>query len=134
MLFLRLLPALVWAIIIMLLTGLPGTYFPTIVTFWDWLSPDKVVHIIIFMVQTFLVLIAFNKQYLLGSTRLVSTWLILFVITVFALLTEVLQTYVFIGRNGNVYDFIADFAGVLVGLLVFNLYKKKKFAKRKINS
>jgi len=134
MLIWRLLPAIIWAIIVLLLTGLPGTYFPTVITFWDWLSPDKVVHIFIFMVQTFLLLMAFNKQYLEGETRLVSIWLILIGATVFALLTEVLQAYVFIGRNGNTYDFLADFVGVLVGLLVFNLYKKKKFAKHKFNS
>jgi hypothetical protein len=53
MLVWRLLPALIWAFIIMLLTGLPGSYFPTIVSFWDWLSPDKIVHVFIFLVQTF---------------------------------------------------------------------------------
>ncbi len=126
MLIWRLLPALVWALIILLLTGLPGTYFPTVTTFWDWLSPDKVVHLFIFMVQTFLLLMAFDKQYLTGKTRLISMWLILSAITVFALLTEVLQAYVFIGRDGNTFDFIADFVGVIVGLLVFNLFKKKE--------
>ncbi len=129
----RLIPALVWALIILVLTGLPGSYFPTVTTFWDWLSPDKVVHVIIFMVQVFLVLLAYNKQYLLGYKRLFYTWSIVIIITVFALLTEVLQAYVFIGRDGNVYDFVADFAGVLVGLLAYNLCNKKKFAKHKFN-
>lgn len=72
---------------------------------------------------------AFDKQYLTGNTRLLIIWLIVTIITIFALLTEVLQAYVFIGRNGSIYDFIADFAGVLVGLVVFNLYKRKKFDK-----
>ncbi len=112
--------------------GLPGSYFPTVTTFWDWLSPDKVVHVIIFMVQVFLVLMAFRRQYFLGNKRLVYTWWILITVTLFALLTEVLQVYVFIGRYGNVYDFIADFAGVVLGLLAYNLLNKKKFAKHKI--
>ncbi len=133
MLFWKLLPSLVWALIILLLTGLPGTYFPTVISFWDWLSPDKVVHIFIFLVQTFLILVAFRTQYLLGSRRLVYTWLLISIITVFALLTEVLQAYVFIGRDGNTYDFIADFIGVLVGYLAYNLYFKKKFNNSKIN-
>ncbi len=134
MLFWKLLPALVWALIILLLTGLPGTYFPTVISFWDWLSPDKVVHIFIFFVQVLLTLVAFRTQYLLGTRRLVYTWLLISIVTAFALLTEVLQAYVFIGRDGNVYDFIADFIGVLVGYLAYNLYFKKKFNNNKINS
>jgi len=134
MLFWKLLPALVWALIILLLTGLPGTYFPTVISFWDWLSPDKVVHIFIFFVQVLLILVAFRTQYLLGTRRLVYTWLLISIVTAFALLTEVLQAYVFIGRDGNVYDFIADFIGVLVGYLAYNLYFKKKFNNNKINS
>jgi len=134
MLFWKLLPALVWALIILLLTGLPGTYFPTVISFWDWLSPDKVVHIFIFFVQVLLILVAFRTQYLLGTGRLVYTWLLISIVTAFALLTEVLQAYVFIGRDGNVYDFIADFIGVLVGYLAYNLYFKKKFNNNKINS
>jgi len=133
MLFWKLLPSLVWALIILLLTGLPGTYFPTVISFWDWLSPDKVVHIFIFLVQTFLILVAFRTQYLLGNRRLVYTWLLISIVTVFAFLTEVLQSYVFIGRDGNAYDFIADFIGVLVGYLAYNLYFKKKFNNSKIN-
>ncbi len=127
----KLLPAIIWALIILLLTGLPGTYFPEIQTFWDWLSPDKVVHVCIFTVQMFLVLIAYRTQYLSGNTRLINTLLIILLVTVYALLTEVLQAYVFIGRDGNLYDFLADFVGILIGLLVFNLYKKKNLSKNK---
>ena len=63
----KLLPALVWAIMILFLTGMPGTYFPKVATFWEWLSPDKLIHIFIFGVQSFLVLTAFRVQYLLSS-------------------------------------------------------------------
>lgn len=121
------LPALAWAIMILFLTGLPGTYFPKVSTFWEWLSPDKIIHIFIFGVQSFLVLFAFRTQYLLGTYRLVYIAILVSITILFALLTEVLQVYVFVGRNGNVYDFIADILGVFVGLLAyFLLYKKKE--------
>ncbi|HJN06607.1 MAG TPA: VanZ family protein [Bacteroidales bacterium] len=122
----KLLPALVWAIMILFLTGMPGTYFPKVATFWEWLSPDKLIHIFIFGVQSFLVLTAFRVQYLLSSSRLVYTSIIVSVTILFALLTEILQVYVFIGRDGNIYDFIADVAGIMVGLLAYNLLHKKK--------
>lgn len=125
MLLRRLWPALVWALIIMLLTGLPGTYFPEVTSFWEWLTPDKAIHIFIFGVQAFLLLFAFGEQYSLVRNRLVYSSLLLITI-LFALLTEVLQAYVFIGRDGNVYDFIADVIGVGVGFVAHILYFKKK--------
>ncbi len=51
---------------------------------------------------------------------------ILSIIFAFALLTEILQKYVFIGRDGNVLDFVADGVGVVVGLLAYKLLVKKK--------
>jgi len=125
----KLWPALVWALLILVLTGLPGAYFPEVKTFWDWLSPDKSVHIFIFAVQTFLLLIPFDEQYLAGRNRFLYRIALLSVVILFALLTEVLQTYVFIGRYGNVYDFIANIIGVGLGLLAYILFNKKKKTK-----
>ena len=131
--FWKLLPAIVWAFVILLLTGLPGTYFPTIESFWDWLSPDKIVHVIMFMIQTILLLYALYPQYLTGSKRLITIWIVIAVVTLYGLTTEVLQAYVFVGRHGSAYDFVADFVGVLVGLKLFNMYCKKICIKLKAN-
>ncbi len=119
MLIRRLWPAVVWALFILVLTGVPGGYFPEVVSFWEWLSPDKVIHIFIFGVQMVLLLFAFNKQYLAGKNRLTYSTVLTSIVILFALSTEVLQAYVFIGRNGNVYDFIADVVGVGAGLLAY---------------
>ncbi len=122
----KLLPALVWAVMILFLTGLPGTYFPNVETFWEWLSPDKIVHVFIFGVQTFLVLFAFRLQYLSGTNRFIYKSTLVSITIVFALLTEILQVYVFVGRDGNAYDFVANVIGVVVGLLAYNLLYNKK--------
>ncbi len=129
MLIKKLWPALVWALFVLILTGVPGAYFPEVKSFWEWLSPDKLVHIFIFGVQAFLLLIPFSEQYLTGRNRLLYRAALLLIAILFALLTEVLQAYVFIGRNGNLYDFIADVIGVGVGLLAYILLNKKKKAK-----
>lgn len=133
MLIRKLWPALAWALMILILTGMPGAYFPKVVTFWEWLSPDKAVHVFIFGVQSFLLLITFGEQYLSGTNRLVYSSVIISITILFSLLTEVLQAYVFIGRDGNVYDFIANVVGVVVGLLAYILFYKKKETKSKIN-
>ncbi len=128
----RLWPSIIWAVIILLLTGLPGNYFPEVVSFWEWLSPDKVVHLGIFGVQSFLMLIA-QKQYLSRKSRYRITAIILTSAIIFAALTEIMQSYVFIRRDGNYFDFFADVAGVFIGLLAYNLLVKKKMANKNID-
>jgi len=55
--FLRLYgPVILWALLILLLTGLPGDYFPKVPTVWDLLEPDKIVHLFIFLVFTLLII------------------------------------------------------------------------------
>ena len=39
------LPVILWVLVILVLTGLPGDYFPQIVSFWDCLSPDRLIHL-----------------------------------------------------------------------------------------
>ena len=119
-------PAIAWAIMTLFLIGTPGKYFPEVKTFWEWLSPDKIIHVFIFSVQTYLVLFAVRLQYLSGTNRFFNMLVILGIIFVFAALTEILQKYVFFGRDGNVLDFIADVVGIAVGLLAYNLLVKKK--------
>ncbi len=122
----KLWPSLVWALIILLLTGLPGNYFPTVVSFFDWLSPDKIVHLILFGGQSFLLLYGFREDYFSGKNRITLIVLALSIGIFYGFLTEVLQRFVFVGRSGNVYDFIADTIGVIVGFLAFYLLYRKK--------
>ena len=119
-------PALAWSLIILLLTGLPGDLFPEIKSFWDWLSPDKVVHLLIFSALSFLILLGYRDKYESGNRkRLVLTAVVITIL--YGILTEVLQRYVFIGRSGNLFDAIADAIGALLGWWLFiPVYKKLK--------
>jgi len=122
----KLWPALLWSIIILLLTGLPGSDFPKITTFWGWLEPDKVVHLFIFGGLTFLILFGFRVQYFSSSKRYLFGLIAVIATAVYGLITEVLQFYVFIGRSGNRFDFFADTIGAIGGWLLFvYLFRKK---------
>jgi len=122
-------PAVAWAIIILILTGLPGNYFPEVKTFWDWLSPDKAVHLVIFGVQSFLIIYALRQQYLPKKRRYVGMLLVILVTSLFGLLTEVLQSTVFVRRNGNIFDFLADSLGAFLGVLAYCLLKMRNTEK-----
>jgi VanZ family protein len=110
-----------WAILILFLTGVPGNYFPTVISFWDWLSPDKVVHLVIFAVQAYLIIYGMQPQYLNKRQRYLLVIIGTLATILFGLITEVLQSYVFIGRDGNIFDFLADGLGALIGLVAYYL-------------
>ena len=123
-----LLPGLVWTLIIALLTLLPGNYIPKVASFLDWLSADKLVHLFLFGTYTFLLLEGFKRQsrhaFLSNQSLLIS----LIIGIVFAFFIEVMQKFVIPGRNGNIYDFIADVLGIFLGYAswyIIRRYEKK---------
>ena len=112
----------------MVLMGLPGKYFPTVVSFWDWLSPDKIVHFILFSSLSFLSAWGY-RNYLKKYSHPYKNKLLLTIILLtiaYGGLTEILQKYIFINRYGSIYDFIADAIGCVLGVIVFFYYFKKK--------
>jgi VanZ family protein len=126
----KLWPALLWSFIILLLTGLPGNAFPKVPTFWDWLQPDKVVHLFIFGVLAYLLLFGFRAQYFDGDKRYQFGIAAVIITALYGLVTEVLQYYVFIGRSGNKFDFFADGIGALLGWWAFHYVNRKKIRKK----
>ena len=118
-------PALVWSLIILLLTGLPGNFFPDITSFWDWLSPDKVVHLFIFGTLSFLILFGYRHKYT-GDRKKKLIWTSIVITILYGALTELMQHYiVFIHRSGNIYDALADMIGAFIGWFAFVLIFKK---------
>lgn len=114
----------IWFFVILIITGFPSNYIPKPIGFLSLLSLDKIVHIFLFSPFAYLLLrfkyqtVEFNKkrEYLLTG----------FYGIIYAFITELLQFYVFIGRSGNIYDFIADIIGVIIGVLIFNYFVNRK--------
>lgn len=124
-------PGLICASVIMVLMGLPGKYFPTVISFWDWLTPDKIVHLILFAALAFLSLwgyrsLLFKPDYH-NRKRLIVT--ISLISILYGGLTELLQEYVFINRYCSIFDFIADTIGCILGVIFFLIILQKKMKK-----
>ena len=130
--FQRFLPAIIWALVVLVMTGLPGNYLPKVSSFWEWLSLDKIVHVAIFATLGFLIFYGFHEQYLKSKRRYLYIVAVLLLTLAYAMITEILQVLVFIGRDGNLYDFLADAAGGLLGFLAFILYNNKKKGQHKV--
>ena len=52
----------------MVIMGLPGNCFPTVVSFWDWLGPDKIVHLFVFGILSFSMLWGYRKKIIIVAT------------------------------------------------------------------
>jgi hypothetical protein len=107
-------PAVLWALLILLLCLMPGPALPK----WDWadlFSLDKPVHAILFAVQFVLLVRALARDTWRsgpGSRVLV----LAFLLTVaYGVLTEVMQHLEALGRHGNVNDALANTVGALLG-------------------
>ncbi len=122
----KIIPAFLWSVFILILTGLPGNYFPRVNSFWDWVGPDKLIHLFIFGVLVFLILFGFKEQYFNSKKRYIFGIVSVVVTSLYGMVTEILQHYVFIGRSGNRFDFYADAIGAFLGWIVFYLIYRKK--------
>lgn len=119
-------PALLWAIFVFVLSALPGNAFPRINGFWDWLGPDKAIHLLFYGFLSYLLLRGFYRQYGSAVKRFYPEAVALLTGTVFGILMEVMQHFVFTGRDGNIYDALANTMGCLFGIMIFKLVKRKK--------
>ncbi len=128
MLFRKLIPALLWALFILILCGLPGNDIPRL-TFLDWMKPDKIVHLVLFGTLSFLLIKAFVEQTTYPSLIQRAKLLSIIIASIYGVVIEVLQETIFIGRTGDVFDALADSVGAFIGLWFFNYWTKRKAAK-----
>ena len=118
---LRLVLAVLWTIVILVLCWTPQTMLPvnekpdSIVNI---LHLDKVIHSGIFSIFSVLWL----RTQTAGKSRYV--WVVLGG-TALGAITEIVQNLPIINREGEFEDFLADFAGVLMGFPIFHLMEQR---------
>lgn len=111
--------AIVWALIIMVLTLTPGEAVPD-VSLFDY---DKLGHGFIFFVLSFL-LIKGTYENLQTTSRAGNAVLIGVVTSAFyGFLIEIIQSFI-PGRSMDVYDAVANVIGSILGLSLFYLLNK----------
>ena len=115
---------ILWCIVILVLMGIPGTYIPKGNSFLNLLSPDKIIHLLLFAVFSILLMDALRQSERLLQQKYLLNYIIISFGIVFGILTELLQYSVFIGRNGNVYDTIADSVGVVLGVVLYPVVQR----------
>lgn len=110
--------AILWALFIAFLCGIPGRDIPHI-SFLELLSFDKFVHagiffwLVIFLTRGFLL-----QEKFATLRRNPKSWALVFAIPYGGLL-EILQGTLFVERSADIYDFIANSFGCVMAALLF---------------
>lgn len=118
-------PGLLCGIVILILTGLPGSCFPHVK---PAIGLDKVAHIGMYAAFAFLSVWGYRQQFTQKNKKGKQKALLLtfFISICYGALTEIMQETICYQRTGSVYDFIADVIGSLLGIAFFSFLQKKK--------
>jgi len=128
-------PEILWAAFILVLTCIPGTMIPKVPVLLDLFQPDKLVHLFLFAVLVFLMLLDFRKHVPAALMHRFSASIALNIGIFLGGITELLQgTTLVTGRQCSVYDFISNVAGCFLGWWIFVLWKRRKtsYARRSL--
>jgi amino acid permease len=121
--FKKFIPAIAWFIVIFVLVTLPGKDIPK-VDLLEEISFDKIVHMGIFGLLVVLFCWPFDKSYIPDVKKLRYFIIIAFLASAWGYCTELIQKFwTEIGRSYDIFDWIADSLGTLVGYI----FSRKNF-------
>lgn len=113
-------PAIIWGLIIIVLSGYPGKQIPKVTV----LQFDKLIHTLMYLILSFCLLLPFSIQLTDKKKRLkLGCFVVLFGVF-YGGFMEVLQKNIFINRSGDWYDFFANSLGALLGVLFYSTILK----------
>lgn len=110
-------PGILCAAVILLLTGLPGSYFPHVKPI---IGIDKVIHMLMYAIFTFAIIWGYREAFRERGKayRKKLLWITLGIGVAYGGLTEIMQETLIPSRTGSVYDWIADIIGSLFGAII----------------
>jgi VanZ family protein len=116
--------AMLWALVILILCGMPGKDIPHI-SFLELLSFDKLVHAGIFCVLLLLMVRGFRMQDRFILLQEKAMMIALLICIAYGGALEIMQGIVFEQRSPDIYDFIANTAGALLGSWQYKLAERR---------
>lgn len=120
MLIKHLAPALIWALVILLLCSIPGNQLPE-TPFWDLFAFDKIAHLVLFMILSLLIKVGLLKQHRFALFKYRVNAITLTTSVSYGVLIEILQGSLFVERYADINDMLANALGAALGLLLFKI-------------
>jgi VanZ family protein len=115
---------LIWAILILAFSSIPNSELPDF-SLWRILSGDKLIHVFLYGILSFLLLGSSVKQYIYRRIRYNAMLFSFTASTCFGILVEVYQEFILTDRFGDWADALANAVGALFGLILFRLLFKE---------
>lgn len=112
-------PAFTWMAFIAFLSLMRSGNLPT----HDWLSvihADKVIHIILYTVLSFLTLFAFSKNFTFDNKFFLYS---IIISALFGIVIELIQSIMNFGRSFELLDILANITGAFVGASIYKRIK-----------
>ncbi|MBS4014125.1 MAG: VanZ family protein [Bacteroidetes bacterium] len=124
------LPSVIWGLIIFVLISVPVSSDES--SFFDIPHFDKIVHTTLFCVFAFLLSIGFflkDKKNLEFSNVRKHLWIVFLLGLGYGAITEMFQELLLTERTGSFWDFIANTAGTVFGIIAFKFTKNTRIIK-----
>lgn len=116
--------SILWALVILILCGIPGKDIPHI-SFLELLSFDKFVHAGIFFVLILLTIRGFLLQSKFSVLKQKAKLISFLICIIYSGSLEIMQGTIFVDRSADIFDFIANSFGCIAGIVFYNWVEKK---------
>jgi VanZ family protein len=120
--------AMLWALLMLILCGIPGKDIPHI-SFLELLSFDKFVHAGIFFVLQLLTVRGFILQSTFPKLKKLAKFIALLICIVYGGALEIMQGTFFTDRSADIFDFIANTFGASMGWILYDWMENKYLIK-----
>lgn len=116
--------AMLWALLIFILCAIPGRDIPH-VSFLELLEFDKLVHATLFFVLLLLLIRGFKVQSSFPKLSERSKIFCTTISIIYGGSLEIMQGAFFSKRSADVYDFIANSFGCIIGIIFYDSLERK---------
>jgi len=114
--------AVLYLSLIFIQSSIPSEKIPRM----DILSFDKIIHAGIYLIATILIYLSIREYRPFDTGKI--AWLT-FAITLLYGLSDEIHQYFVPGRHSSIWDFVADTAGITIGILIVHVVRKKVLAR-----
>lgn len=122
--FLRFWKTILWATIVFIISSFPGNKVDR-VPFLDIPHIDKVIHAGMYFILSFSFLFEINKNSFYQSLKLRLSVIVIILAVSYGIILEILQSFLFVNRSGDFYDFLANSIGCIMALFSFRYLNKR---------
>jgi VanZ family protein len=118
-------PWIAWGVLIIVLVSIPDKQLPVISESVDQFQPDKLVHVVLFMVFVFLLQRGFDIPDASGNTLKSFYFATVLAGIILSGGTEIYQHFLIPGRNATLKDFLFNTLGSILGWIGYMIYRWK---------